>query len=169
MWVWDCETNQNYKDILFEALRVYVKHLDLESNGGTEWERMVCTLQNCQFSGNPPIRNCQRPSMIVVIKCILCHYMLLPQLLIYLVRKKVERCNIARQSDNFLPLQLFSAQWSVVYFVNTGHWLTPPWLLHAVGCADHIVKDTPNIYSHFTFCFHRVEVKWWNGHFWCGW
>ena len=33
--------------------------------------------------------------MIVVIKCILCHYMLiLPQLLIYLVGKKIERCKL---------------------------------------------------------------------------
>ena len=45
-----------------------------------------------------------------------------------------------------------------MYFVNAGHWLTPPWSLHAVGCADHIVKNTANIYSQFTFCCCRVEV-----------
>ena len=70
-----------------------------------------------------------------------------------------KRCNIARrQSGNFLPLQLFSVQWSVVYFVNAGHWLTPSWSLHAVDCADHIVKDTANIYSQFTFCCRRLQV-----------
>ena len=45
-----------------------------------------------------------------------------------------------------------------MYFVNAGHWLTPSWSLHAVDCADHIVKDTANIYSQFTFSCRGVEV-----------